>query len=56
MTLWIFGFKKEIRCPYCNGEVEFVMYLKKRPLEEVKSQRELLDWISVNSLKISQRS
>jgi hypothetical protein len=48
-TLWIFGFRKEIRCPYCGGEVEFVLYSKKPPPVEVKSQRELSDWISVNS-------
>ena len=49
MTLWIFGFRKEISCPYCGGEVEFVAYLKKPPPPEIKSQRELLEWISVNS-------
>jgi hypothetical protein len=49
MTLWIFGFRKEIRCPYCGGEVEFVVYLKKPPPRISKEQRELLDYISVNS-------
>jgi hypothetical protein len=48
-TLWIFGFRKEIRCPYCGGEVEFVAYLKKPPPEEIKSQRELTEWVNVNS-------
>lgn len=48
-TLWIFGFRKEIKCPYCGGDVEFVAYLKKPPPEEVKSQRELIYWISLNS-------
>lgn len=48
-TLWIFGFRKEMRCPYCGGEVEFVWYSKKPPPETLKEQRELLDWISVNS-------
>jgi len=48
-TLLKFGFYKEIRCPYCGGEVEFVTYLKKPPPPEVKSQRELIDWISINS-------
>ncbi len=48
-TLWIFGFRKEIKCPYCNGEVEFVMYMKKGPPETPKKQMELVDWIRVNS-------
>ena len=47
-TLIKFGFYREIRCPYCSGEVEFVAYLKKPPPEEIKSQRELTEWISVN--------
>ena len=52
MTLWSFGFRKEIKCPYCGGETELVWYCKKKPPPlEVKSQRELLDWISNNSLK-----
>ena len=39
-TLWVFGFRKELLCPYCSGEVEFVAYLKKPPPEEIKSQKE----------------
>ncbi len=49
LTLWTFGFKKEIRCPYCGGEVEFVWYCKKPPPEIPKKQKELLDYIRVNS-------
>lgn len=49
-TLLKFGFYKEIRCPYCGGEVEFVAYLKKPPPIEIKSQKELTEWISVNSI------
>lgn len=49
LTLAYFGFKKELKCPFCGGELEFVAYLKKPPPEEIKSQRELLDWISENS-------
>lgn len=49
MTLWSFGFTKEISCPYCGGELEFVWYCKKPPPQEIKSQQELLDWISANS-------
>ena len=48
-TLLRFGFYKEIRCPYCGGEVEFVLYSRKPPPELPKTQRELLDWISLNS-------
>ena len=49
LTLWSFGFRKELRCPYCGGDLEFVRYCKKPPPLEVKSQKELLDWIRVNS-------
>ena len=51
MTLWSFGFRKELRYPFCGGELEFVWYCKKPPPVNVKSQRELLDWISSNSIK-----
>lgn len=47
-TLWIFGFRKELRCPYCGGELEFVWYSKKPPPETLKEQRELLDYVSLN--------
>ena len=40
LTLWSFGFRKEVRCPFCNGELEFVWYCKKPPPVEVKSQKE----------------
>ena len=33
----------------CGGELEFVWYCKKPPPQDIKSQRELLEWISVNS-------
>ncbi len=46
MSLYKFGFKKELRCPFCGGELEFVWYVKKPPPEELKTQRELLDWMS----------
>ena len=51
-TLLVYGVKKPERillCPSCGGNLEFVMLLKKPPPEEIKSQRELLDWISCNS-------
>ena len=51
MTLCSFGFRKGIKCPYCGGETELVWYCKKPPPIEIKSQRELLDWISSNSIK-----
>ena len=41
--------EKILRCPFCYGEIEFVTYCKKPPPEKVKSQKELLDWISENS-------
>ena len=53
-TLWVFGFKKPTenpKCPFCGGETEFVWYCKKPPPSEIKSQRELLDWINSNSIK-----
>lgn len=43
MSLYRFGFRKEMRCPFCWGEPEFVMYVKKPPPDEPRSQRELLD-------------
>lgn len=45
MSLYRFGFKKELRCPFYWGELEFVWYVKKPPPEEFKTQRELLDWM-----------
>ena len=41
--------EKILHCPFCYGEIEFVTYCKKPPPEKVKSQKELLDWISENS-------
>ena len=32
-------------CPYCGGELEFVMYMGKGPPETLKEQRELLEFI-----------
>ena len=43
--------RKQIKCPYCGGETELAWYCKKPPPLEVKSQRELSDWISSSSLK-----
>ena len=50
--LMIFGIKlpeRVLRCPDCNGELEFVMYLKKGPPKTIKKQRELNDYISCDS-------
>lgn len=41
--------KKIFRCPDCGGILEFIMFLKKPPPENMKSQKELLVWISVDS-------
>ncbi len=41
--------KKVFKCPYCGGKLEFFWYCKKPPPEEIKNQKELLDWISSNS-------
>jgi hypothetical protein len=41
--------EKILRCQDCNGELEFVMYLKKGPPEIPKEQKELVDWISYNT-------
>jgi len=46
--LVIFGVKrseKTLHCPYCGGELEFVMYMDKSPPEIQNPQAELLDWI-----------
>ncbi len=50
--LMIYGIKvpeRILRCPFCNGELEFVMYLKKPPPEMPKIQREIIDYLSVSS-------
>ena len=49
--LVIFGVQqpeKVLRCPYCGGELEFVMYMDKGPPEIQNPQAELLNWISLN--------
>ena len=38
-----------LKCPFCGGELEFVMYMKKGPPEILKEQRELLDYIRIES-------
>lgn len=53
-TLFVFGFKRQIenpKCHFCGGETEFAWYCKKPPPPELKSQKELSDWISCNSIK-----
>ena len=53
-TLFAFGFKRKMenpKCPFCGGETEFVWYYKKPPPPELKTQKELSDWISYNSIK-----
>ena len=50
-TLLIYGFRKPDRilfCPYCGGNLEFVIRLKKPPPEILKSQKELFNEISCN--------
>ena len=37
--------KRIFKCPFCGGELEFVMYLKKGPPKIQKEQRELLEFI-----------
>jgi hypothetical protein len=41
--------EKLLKCPDCQGILEFVMYYKKPPPEMIKSQKELVVWISANS-------
>lgn len=41
--------EKILTCPYCGGELRFVMYCTKPPPEIPKPQREMTNWISVNS-------
>jgi len=40
--------EKILKCPFCGGKLEFIIYLKKPPPEKLKSQKELSDWISSN--------
>lgn len=50
--LTMFGVKipeKIFNCPYCGGDLQFVMYMAAGPPEIQKEQRELVDWISVKS-------
>lgn len=46
--LMIFGVElpeKIIKCPYCGGELEFIMYMKKAPPELIKKQKKLSDYL-----------
>jgi hypothetical protein len=47
-----FGVKipgRVFHCPYCGGDLEFVMYMDKGPPEISKPQKELVEWINGNS-------
>ena len=46
LTLYKFGLIKPILCPICHQEMEFVWYCKKPPPKEIKSQQELIQYIS----------
>jgi hypothetical protein len=46
LTLYKFGLIKPVLCPICHNEMEFVWYCKKPPPKEVKSQQELIQYIS----------
>jgi len=46
LTLYKFGLIKPILCPICHNEMEFVWYCKKPPPKEIKSQQELMQYIS----------
>lgn len=48
LNLYHFGLEKIKNCPFCNNPLEFVWYCKKPPPENIKSQKEMSDWISVN--------
>lgn len=50
LSLFRFGLKKEVLCPFCHQEIEFVWYSKKPPPITPKEQRELVQWISCSSL------
>lgn len=45
MTLYKFGVKKDLKCPFCGNALEFVWYAKKPPPQTPKEQKELLDWV-----------
>lgn len=49
LKLFAFGVEKVKYCPYCHGELEFVWYCKKPPPEMPQPQKEICNWISVNS-------
>lgn len=48
LNLYHFGLERVKYCPFCHNVLEFVWYCKKPPPEQVNSQRELRDWISVS--------
>ncbi len=45
LTLYKFGLIKEVLCPVCKNRMEFMIYLRKPPPKEIKTQRELEDYI-----------
>ena len=48
LNLFSFGVEKINYCPVCGNKLEFVWYCKKPPPENIKEQKEILGWISVN--------
>ena len=56
LNLFDFGLERVKYCPFCRNELEFVWYCEKPPPEPLTIQREMTEWINLNSLKISQRS
>lgn len=48
LSLRHFGFEQAPLCPFCKSELFFVMYCRKPPPIEHKSQQELVNWISVS--------
>lgn len=52
LTLYKFGLIKPILCPHCHNEMEFVLYCKKPPPEEIKPQQELAQYFSQSYLRI----
>ena len=42
--------KKIPKCPQCGEKLEFIMYIKKPPPENTKTQKEIQEWISQNNL------
>ena len=49
-SLSYFDNNPEMKCPFCGSSMKFIGYCKKPPPEEVKLQRDILDFDSCKSM------